>query len=481
MNHQVTLNLSDTKKERGISMRIIKHVTILSVFVALVVTPVSSQAEKNLQEQIYEARDKVFPALVHVQPISEVFQRGKKTKQTAVGSGVIVSEDGYVITNYHVAGKAVNAICTLENKERIPATLVGGDPLTDLAVLKLDLSEYDGKLNWAEIGDSGTLVAGQFVLAMGSPLALSRSVSQGIVGCPDRVLDSELTLDDGERTGHYNVWIQTTAAINPGNSGGPLVSLDGLVIGINTRTIMGADGLGFAIPSNVVKEVYRQIIESGSVRRSWIGVELQPLEKLAMLVGNPDLEGVLVANVEQGSPAKANGILPGDLILSINEKPVQAKFEEEIPGVLQTISDFPVGSTLELKIARLDGTQDISLVTREMGKTTGEEKEFKDWGISVQRLTLARLLDLNRTSREGVLVSSVSGVTTRESTDLVKGDIILEINGEEASAMEDLESLYDKFGEEKPDRLVLKTERNGTVHFTVILPKYSDEDTGGES
>lgn len=443
--------------------------------------PATASSEQNLQDQIYQARDKVFPALVHVQPISEIFERGKKTKETSVGSGVIVSNDGYVITNYHVAGKAVKAICTLENKERITATLVGGDPLTDLAVLKLDLSEYKGELNVAEIGESSKLVPGQFVLAMGSPLALSRSISQGIVGNPERVLDSELTLDDGEKTGHYNVWIQTTAAINPGNSGGPLVSLDGKVIGINTRTIMGADGLGFAIPSDVVKEVYRQIVETGTVQRSWIGVELQQIEQLSMLLGNGDLEGVIVSNVEEGSPAGSAGIIPGDLILSINGDPVQAKFEEEIPAVLQRISDFPVGTTLELKIARLGGKEEITLVTREMGKTTGEEKEFKNWGLSAQRLTLARLLDLNRTSREGVLVSSVSGVTTRESTDLVKGDIILEVNGEEVKYMEDLETIYQKYNEEKPQRLVLKTERNGTVHFTVILPKYSGEAAAGKS
>ncbi|MCA9444182.1 MAG: PDZ domain-containing protein, partial [Candidatus Omnitrophica bacterium] len=160
---------------------------------------------------------------------------------------------------------------------------------------------------------------------------------------------------------------------------------------------------------------------------------------------------------------------------------VQAKFEEEIPAVLQTISDFPIGSTLELEIARLGQTQEISLVTKEMGKTTGEEKEFKDWGISAQRLTLGRLLDLNRTSREGVLVSSVSGVTTRESTDLVKGDIILAVNGQDVNDMEDLEKVYEKYDGERPDRIVLKTERNGTVHFTVILPKYSDKEEGGES
>ena len=434
------------------------------------------------QEQIYKARDKVFPALVHVQPISEVFERGKKTKQTAVGSGVIISEEGYVITNYHVAGKAVKAICTLASKDRIPATLVGGDPLTDLAVIKLDLSEYDGELHCSQLGDSSNIEAGQFVLAMGSPLSLSRSISEGIISCPDRYLGDEMTLADGEKTGGYHTWIQTTAAINFGNSGGPLVNHEGEIIGINTRTIVGADGLGFSIPSNVVREITDQIIKSGSVKRSWIGVDLQPHQELDALFSDEVAKGVLVSKVEPRSPADAAGVLAGDWIRKIDGEEVDARFEEEIPDVLRRISGVPVGTTVELEISRVNGSRSeegesitVRIVTREMGETRGEEKEFGEWGFSAQSLTLTKLLELNRPRKNGVLVSGVTGVTTKESTDLIEDDIIVEVDGVPVENLERLTELHGEYGKKKPEKIVLKTERVNVVHFVVLYPKYDEE------
>jgi len=447
---------------------------------ALVGLPVwRADAVGILQDQIYKARDKVFPALVHVQPISEVFERGKKTKQTAVGSGVVIDKEGYVITNYHVAGKAVKAICTLSNKERLPATLVGGDPLTDLAVVKLDLSDYDGELHWAQLGDSSKIETGQFVLAMGSPLSLSRSISQGIISCPDRYLGDEMTLEDGERTGGYHTWIQTTAAINFGNSGGPLVDLDGEIVGINTRTVVGADGLGFSIPSNVVREITKQIIEEGAVKRSWIGIDLQPHQELDAFFKGQAMKGVLVSNVEPRSPADTAGIVAGNWISTVNGEEVDARFEEEIPAVLRRISELPVGSTVELDLRRVDPTNPeratemtVRVVTREMGKTRGEEKEFAKWGFSAQSLTLSKLLELNRPRKNGVLVSSVSGVTTKEPTDLVQDDIVVEVNGEPVSNLDSLTTVYERYEQSEPERIVLKTERNNIVHFTVLYPKY---------
>jgi len=455
---------------------------ILSAAVLLLIGTVAfrSHAEELPQERIYQARDRVFPALVHVQPISEVFERGKKTKQTAVGSGVIISDDGYVVTNYHVAGNAVKAICTLASRDRIPATLVGGDAPTDLAVLKLDLSEYKGKIHVAELGDSSKLQTGQFVLAMGSPLSLSRSLSEGIISCPDRYLGSEMTLEDGEKTGGFNTWIQTTAAINFGNSGGPLVDLEGEVVGINTRTVVGADGLGFSIPSNVVRDITTQIIKKGAVSRSWIGVDLQPLQDLDMLLKGDSKKGALVSNVEPSSPADRAGIVAGDVITKINGTPVDARFDEEIPPIRRLISEIPVDSTIEVDYLRSGTPASVSLVTRRRGKTRGKEKEFADWGLSAQSLTLPKLLELNRTKRDGVLISGVSGVTTKERTDLVKDDIVVEVQGERIANIDDFDKVYKKYKKTKPNRLVFKTERNNVVHFAVLYPKYDEPDPGSQ-
>ncbi|RME28914.1 MAG: hypothetical protein D6800_03360, partial [Candidatus Zixiibacteriota bacterium] len=204
----------------------------------------------SFQKDIYRARDKVLPALVHIQPVIKDFNTGELKKQAIIGSGVIFHPDGYVVTNYHVAGKAERIICTLSDREEVPATFVGGDPPTDIAVIKLDLSEYDGQIHVAQFGNSDSVQVGQQVLAMGSPLSLSRTISMGVISTRDRYFSDEIRLPTGEPTGRYNLWLQTDAAINPGNSGGPLVDMSGRVIGINSRATFGANNLGFAIPVN---------------------------------------------------------------------------------------------------------------------------------------------------------------------------------------------------------------------------------------
>ena len=212
------------------------------------------------QEQLYAARDKVMPALVHIQPVVKDYQTGELKKQAVVGSGIVFHPDGYVLTNYHVAGKALRIICTLSNKEQIPAEFVGGDPATDIAVLKLDLTDFHGTIQPAELGNSDSIQVGQQVLAMGSPLSLARSVSAGVISTKDRYFSSDYRLPSGEKTGRYNLWIQTDAAINPGNSGGPLVDMDGRVIGINSRATFLANNLGFAITADIVVAYYGHIV-----------------------------------------------------------------------------------------------------------------------------------------------------------------------------------------------------------------------------
>ncbi len=180
------------------------RITIIAALLAMLPSWAGAQ-QVSVQQDIFFARDKVMPALVHIQPVIKNYNTGELEKQAVIGSGIIFHVDGYVVTNYHVAGKAERILCTLSDREIVPAEFVGGDPLTDIAVIKLDLSEYQGSISVAEFGDSDSVSVGQYVIAMGSPLALSRSVSVGVVSTKDRYFSSDVRLPSGERTGQYNL------------------------------------------------------------------------------------------------------------------------------------------------------------------------------------------------------------------------------------------------------------------------------------
>ena len=204
----------------------------LTVFI-LCIFAGSLLGQTELQRQVLLAKDKVLPALVHIEPVKEIFTSGKRVKFQVTGSGVIFSPEGHILTNNHVAEKASLVKCTLANKEELQAEVIGLDALTDLAVLKLDLSEKpDMQIPWVEFGNSDSLQVGQFVLALGSPLGLSRSLSMGVISSRDRYFE-----DSGEMVSPFNLWIQTDAAINPGNSGGPLVDLQGRVVALQWRLL----------------------------------------------------------------------------------------------------------------------------------------------------------------------------------------------------------------------------------------------------
>ncbi|GAF74720.1 unnamed protein product, partial [marine sediment metagenome] len=266
-----------------------------------------ARAEKlreDTRRMIELARDRVFPALVNVQVISVSYWGGKERKSTSVGSGTIISPQGHILTNYHVASDGHKFKCTLADKQEVSAELVGEDPLTDLAVLKLDLSELkdpQAPLVAAEFGDSDELEVGDYVMAMGSPWALSRSVTLGIVSNTERVFASasggpgDMEIEQGQRTGLFTRWIQHDAAIYHGSSGGPLVNLEGQIVGINEMG--GSSGFGLAIPSNLAETVAATLIEHGEVSRSWIGVSFRPIEKTGLE------HGVLVNSVVKDGPA----------------------------------------------------------------------------------------------------------------------------------------------------------------------------------
>ena len=395
-------------------------------------------AQYEFQNQILEAKNKVLPALVHIQPVKEIFASGKRVKVKVTGSGIIFSPDGLVLTNNHVAEKAKYVVCTLSNKDEVPAQVVGLDALTDLAVLKLDLSGKDYKtVGYVNFGDSDSLQVGQFVMALGSPLGLSRSVSLGVISSLDRYFE-----DRGEMVSPFNLWIQTDAAINPGNSGGPLVDMDGNVIGINARAITFGENLGFAIPINTAKLVIDGILKEKVVKRSYIGIDWQEIKDLKYYKNDPSLTGVLVSHIDNNSPAEKAGIEPGDIIYSLNGTEISAAFREELPFIRKKISEIAVGDKITFDLLRDNKKIPIELVTDLRGKFEGNEFECKDWGISVKEITPRIAKNFKLKNSNGVLVSGIRRGSMADDSKIFRGDIITQIDNEKIINLEQFKDIY---------------------------------------
>lgn len=387
------------------------------------------------RETIQSAIRKVEPALVRIRVVEADYRDGREVKSEAAGSGVIISPQGYIVTNHHVAGNAVGLMVTLADKEEIRAKLVGTDPLADIAVVKLE-GVSGRKYPWAHFGDSSHVKVGERVLAMGSPLALSQSVTQGIVSNVEMIMPAflwpfnRLTLS-GEDVGSMVRWIGHDAQISPGNSGGPLVNLDGQIIGINEIQF----GLSGAIPSNLVQHVADQLIKYGHVQRSWLGLEVQPLLK-----ASPIKTGALVSDVISGSPAEKSGLKSGDIILKMNGKPVSVRFAEQVPIFNQTAADLPVGKAVRLLVLR--GSKQITLqpVTRQREPVEPKEQEFKDWGITARNISLMMQKEMELSSREGAVVTSVAqgGQAEDAKPPLQEGDVIVKVASKPVTSTKDL-------------------------------------------
>ncbi|MBN2492083.1 MAG: trypsin-like peptidase domain-containing protein [Planctomycetes bacterium] len=420
---------------------------------------VVSREFQVVQEQVRTARDRVLPALVRVQPIIEAFAGGRKISRTGFGSGIVTGPQGYVITNYHVAGKATSCICVMANKEEVPARLIGGDPWTDIAVIQLDWTKYSGNtITWAVLGDSDRMEEGDFVLAMGSPFALTRTVTFGIISCRDRSL-GVMEIEGEQKTGQFNTWIQIDALINPGNSGGPLVNLRGEVVGINAR---GGAGMGFAIPINIVKEVSRQLIAQGKVDRSWLGMRFQPMEKFKKrFLGEVATGGVLVADVEEDSPASRAGIRPGDVIVSLGGTPVHARFEEEIYPIAKRVADQRIGTALAVDYVRDKQRMSVSLTTEPLEKVEGDEVEFKEWGFTAKEITRAYARETRLADARGILITGSVNGSIAEKAGFSSGDILRRIAGEDVNDLAHFRALYEKINRSDENRVVARILKGG--------------------
>ncbi len=422
------------------------------------------------QADVDAAISAVYPALVLIQVVMEEGEDGRMKKQRGSGSGAIISPEGHVLTNHHVAGRGTRFVCTLSTREEVDATLVGTDALADLAIIKLDLATRrlkDQPLPVAKFGDSDALKVGDVVLAMGSPGGLSQSVTRGIVANREMIVPRHqlaMTLD-GEKVGELVRWIGHDAVIYPGNSGGPLVNLAGEIVGVNE---VGIASLGGAIPSNVAKKVAAELTSSGSVTRSWIGLEAQPL-----LRGMEKERGALVAAVLKGSPAEQAGINPGDFITEYNGTALpDCHAAEDIPVFNALVLATAPGTKVVLKGLRGDQPQSWELTTVKREPNLAREAEMRGWGLTVRDLTRVSALDRRRADVKGVLVDTVKtgGPTAEAKPPLRTDDVIVKAGEREITSTADLRAFTEEFtkGLTAPKPLLVSFERGREKLVTVV-------------
>lgn len=416
--------------------------------------------------------NQLLDAVVRIDVREVAFEAGARRFVSSIGSGVILSDDGLVVTNAHVASpRAVELSVTLASLERVNATLVGWDHWTDLAVLRIDMADARKRgLHFAhcEFGDSDKLYVGETVYAVGTPYGLTRTATRGIISNNNRYFEDETGVN-GYETGSFNTWLQTDAAINPGNSGGPLVTEDGRVVGINARGYIGADNLGFAIPSNIAKRIVAGLVHDGAITRSYIGLvprELQDLESFYSLKLNT---GLLINNVDRDSPAARAGLRSGDVLLAINGTKVDGRFPEQLPPIQNLIAGMPVGTTLTLTVKRGSDTRDYKVVTEKLESRIGDEWAFEKWGLSVRKVSRTYARENQLRDSDGVIVIGVQPGYPASVAGIDRGDIITKVNQQPVDSLDVLKRAHAAYAS-KPEPVLVEVQRDRQISLYVLKP-----------
>ena len=353
----------------------------------------------------------------------------REFKQNGLGTGFIIDKDGFIVTNNHVVEDADSIKVVLRDKREFDAEIVGRDPQTDLALIKIDAPK---NLPAVRLGNSDNLQVGEWVAAIGSPFGLEHTLTAGIVSAKGRVIGS----------GPYDDFIQTDASINPGNSGGPLINLQGEVVGINTAIIAGGQGIGFAIPIDLANNIIEQLKTNGEVTRGWLGITIQDLNgNLADYYGVKHKKGVLVADVIAGDPADQAGMKPHDIITALNGKNVTTSRD-----LTAKSANLPVGEKATVTVWRDGKEKNLSVkvgkrpLTLAAAEAPRQEKET-EYGFQVADLTPEMARRLNMTDTSGVVVVGVSAKSKAEKAGIQKGDLILEVDRQGVESVNDFKKL----------------------------------------
>lgn len=478
------------------TQRAMAYATGAFVTLAMILLQAMSAAARGAPDSFADLAERLSPAVVNIttstvvagreapampraprgSPLEELFpdlfgpqgegnQNNRQHRASALGSGFIISADGYVVTNNHVIDGADEIQVELfEGGPLLDAKLIGTDDKTDIALLKVDA---DRDLPFVAFGDSNVARVGDWVLAIGNPLGQGFSVSAGIISARERSL-----------RGTYDDYIQTDAAINKGNSGGPLFNMDGEVIGVNTAIISptgGSIGLGFSMSSNVVTKVVDQLQEFGETRRGWLGVQIQDVdEDIASAVGLDGVKGALVSNVPDG-PAKQAGILAGDVILNFDGREVQ-----DTRGLVRAVGNADVGKAVDVVVFRDGSTQSLQVV---LGRREDAERnpvvpalaepeantDVETMGMRLTTLTdeVREQLGLALTEK-GVAVLTVDETSDAYEKGMRSGDLIVEIGQKPVTTPKEVSDAFDAAKDAGRKSVLMLVKREGAPRFVAI-------------
>jgi serine protease Do len=383
----------------------------------------------------------------------------REFKQKSLGSGFIIDKAGHIITNNHVIEKAEEIKVKLSNQKEYDAEVIGTDPKTDLALIKIKAA---GDLPVVHMGDSDTLEVGEWVVAIGNPFGLEQTVTTGIISAKGRVIGA----------GPYDDFLQTDASINPGNSGGPLFNLNGEVVGINTAIVAGGQGIGFAIPVNIAKRLLPQL-KKGRVVYGYLGVYIQDLTpELANSFGLKETQGVLISDVISDSPADKGKIQTGDVVLEYDEQQVKDRYQ-----LVKMVGNTPVGKKVKIVVLR-DKKERTLWVTigeipeqQQVAAAPPKSEETGRLGFTVQDISPAIVDQLGLPDDTGVVITQVEPNSPAQEEGLQRGDVIIEVEHNQIKDMADFRKYIELYQDKKTLLLTVRVKANDYRTLFVVLKK----------